>query len=74
MVHFITHYHRCSNCRIFFADLHLCLTLGWSRDCLQEWGAFIRLALPSMLMLCVKWWTYEIGGFLAGLQTSCVFM
>ncbi|XP_039549706.1 multidrug and toxin extrusion protein 1-like [Pimephales promelas] len=40
---------------------------GWSRDCLQEWGAFIRLALPSMLMLCVKWWTYEIGGFLAGL-------
>ncbi|XP_039549705.1 multidrug and toxin extrusion protein 1 isoform X2 [Pimephales promelas] len=40
---------------------------GWSRDCLQEWGAFIRLALPSMLMLCVEWWTYEIGGFLAGL-------
>ncbi|CAM4670505.1 unnamed protein product [Leuciscus chuanchicus] len=40
---------------------------GWSRDCLQEWGAFICLALPSMLMLCVEWWTYEIGGFLAGL-------
>lgn len=43
--------------------------LGWSVDCLQEWGAFIRLAFPSMLMLCVEWWTYEIGGFLAGLQT-----
>ncbi|ROL50851.1 Multidrug and toxin extrusion protein 1 [Anabarilius grahami] len=39
----------------------------WSRDCLQEWGAFIHLAFPSMLMLCVDWWTFEIGGFLAGL-------
>ncbi|XP_062340870.1 multidrug and toxin extrusion protein 1-like [Osmerus eperlanus] len=40
---------------------------GWSRDCLQEWDAFILLAIPSMLMLCLEWWTYEIGGFLAGL-------
>ncbi|XP_067864546.1 multidrug and toxin extrusion protein 1-like isoform X2 [Heptranchias perlo] len=40
---------------------------GWSADCLQEWGNFIRLAIPSMLMLCVEWWTYEIGTFLAGL-------
>ncbi|XP_062867410.1 multidrug and toxin extrusion protein 1-like [Trichomycterus rosablanca] len=47
--------------------LHKATWDGWSRDCLQEWGAFIRLALPSMLMLCVEWWTYEIGGFLAGL-------
>ncbi|XP_051960534.1 multidrug and toxin extrusion protein 1-like [Xyrauchen texanus] len=52
---------------IRWRGLHKATWDGWSRDCLQEWGAFIRLALPSMLMLCVEWWTYEIGGFLAGL-------
>ncbi|XP_061461261.1 nucleoredoxin isoform X2 [Rhineura floridana] len=40
---------------------------GWTRDCLQEWGSFIRLALPSMLMICIEWWTFEIGSFLAGM-------
>ncbi|XP_030637996.1 multidrug and toxin extrusion protein 1 [Chanos chanos] len=47
--------------------LHKATWGGWSRESLQEWGEFIRLAFPSMLMLCVEWWTYEIGGFLAGL-------
>ncbi|XP_068124712.1 multidrug and toxin extrusion protein 2-like isoform X2 [Hyperolius riggenbachi] len=40
---------------------------GWSRDCLQEWDSFIHLAIPSMLMVCLEWWSFEIGGFLAGL-------
>ncbi|XP_078536016.1 multidrug and toxin extrusion protein 2-like isoform X4 [Lissotriton helveticus] len=40
---------------------------GWTTDCLQEWGPFIQLAIPSMLMVCIEWWTFEIGGFLAGL-------
>nr|XP_055036434.1 multidrug and toxin extrusion protein 1-like isoform X3 [Misgurnus anguillicaudatus] len=52
---------------IRWRGLHKATWDGWSRDCLQEWGAFFRLALPSMIMLCVKWWSYEIGGFLAGL-------
>lgn len=52
---------------IWWRGLHKPTWGGWSKDCLQEWGAFINLAIPSMLMLCVEWWTYEIGGFLAGL-------
>ncbi|MEE6469489.1 hypothetical protein FKM82_008652 [Ascaphus truei] len=40
---------------------------GWSWDCLQEWGSFVHLAIPSMLMVCIEWWSFEIGGFLAGL-------
>ncbi|XP_066492562.1 multidrug and toxin extrusion protein 2-like [Tiliqua scincoides] len=40
---------------------------GWTRDCLQEWGSFIRLALPSMLMMCIEWWTFEMGSFLSGM-------
>lgn len=35
-------------------------------DCLQEWGPFVKLAIPSMLMLCLEWWMFEVGGFLAG--------
>nr|XP_040038145.1 multidrug and toxin extrusion protein 1-like isoform X2 [Gasterosteus aculeatus aculeatus] len=48
------------------AGLHKATWDGWSRDCLQEWGPFLRLAIPSMLMLCLEWWLYEIAGFLAG--------
>uniref|UniRef100_A0A8D2B7X2 Multidrug and toxin extrusion protein n=1 Tax=Sciurus vulgaris TaxID=55149 RepID=A0A8D2B7X2_SCIVU len=40
---------------------------GWTRECFQEWGSYIRLAVPSMFMVCIEWWTFEIGTFLAGL-------
>ncbi|XP_070591516.1 multidrug and toxin extrusion protein 1 [Erythrolamprus reginae] len=43
---------------------------GWTMECLQEWGPFIRLALPSMFMICIEWWTFEIGSFLAGLLST----
>uniref|UniRef100_A0A3Q3WIK2 Multidrug and toxin extrusion protein n=1 Tax=Mola mola TaxID=94237 RepID=A0A3Q3WIK2_MOLML len=46
--------------------LHKATWAGWSLDCLQEWGPFIQLAIPSMLMLCLEWWMFEVGGFLAG--------
>ncbi|NWI07404.1 S47A2 protein, partial [Tichodroma muraria] len=40
---------------------------GWSRECLVDWGSFIWLAVPGMIMMCIEWWTFEIGSFLAGL-------
>ncbi|KAG7470680.1 hypothetical protein MATL_G00116330 [Megalops atlanticus] len=55
---------------IRWKGLHKATWAGWSMDCLQEWGAFIYLAIPSMLMLCLEWWTYEIGGFLAGVVSE----
>ncbi|XP_040908148.1 multidrug and toxin extrusion protein 1 isoform X2 [Toxotes jaculatrix] len=39
---------------------------GWSTDCLQEWGSFMKLAVPSAFMVCFEWWIWEVGGFLAG--------
>nr|XP_020862698.1 multidrug and toxin extrusion protein 1 isoform X2 [Phascolarctos cinereus] len=39
---------------------------GWSLECLNEWDSFLHLAIPSMLMLCIEWWAYEIGSFLSG--------
>uniref|UniRef100_F6VZF2 Multidrug and toxin extrusion protein n=1 Tax=Ornithorhynchus anatinus TaxID=9258 RepID=F6VZF2_ORNAN len=40
---------------------------GWSSECFQEWDVYIKLGFPSMIMLCIEWWTFEIGSFLAGL-------
>lgn len=42
------------------------LSTGWSRECLLDWDSFTSLAIPSMLMMCIEWWTYEIGSFLIG--------
>ncbi|XP_068177747.1 multidrug and toxin extrusion protein 1-like [Antennarius striatus] len=47
--------------------LHKATWGGWSLDCLQEWGPFVRLAIPSLLMLCLEWWMFEVGGILAGI-------
>ncbi|XP_070335309.1 multidrug and toxin extrusion protein 2 isoform X5 [Odocoileus virginianus] len=52
---------------IVLKKLHLETWAGWSWECLQDWGPFFRLAVPSMLMLCIEWWAYEIGSFLVGL-------
>ncbi|CAL8373667.1 unnamed protein product [Gadus morhua 'NCC'] len=59
-------------CAFMFAytwwnKLHVSTWKGWSTDSLQEWGSFMRLAIPSTLMTCFEWWIYESGGFLAGL-------
>ncbi|XP_033983981.1 multidrug and toxin extrusion protein 1-like [Trematomus bernacchii] len=52
---------------ICWKGLHKATWGGWTMECLQEWGPFVKLAIPSMLMLCLEWWMFEIGGFLAGL-------
>lgn len=39
---------------------------GWSTECLQDWGSYMKLAIPSAFMICFEWWIWEIGGFLAG--------
>jgi len=40
---------------------------GWTKECLQEWGTYIRVAIPSMIMICLDWWTFEIIVILSGL-------
>ncbi|KAG7479088.1 multidrug and toxin extrusion protein 1-like [Solea senegalensis] len=52
---------------IMWRGLHKATWAGWSRECLQDWRLYVNLAIPSMVMMCVEWWTYEIGSFLAGL-------
>ncbi|XP_027598920.1 multidrug and toxin extrusion protein 2-like [Pipra filicauda] len=52
---------------MWWKKIHVKTWGGWSRDCLLDWGSFIWLAVPSMIMMCIEWWTFEIGSFLAGL-------
>ncbi|CAL8364779.1 unnamed protein product [Lota lota] len=47
-------------------NLHKKTWGGWSTSCLQGWGSYMQLAIPSTLMICFEWWIWEIGGFLAG--------
>uniref|UniRef100_A0A665XBT2 Multidrug and toxin extrusion protein n=1 Tax=Echeneis naucrates TaxID=173247 RepID=A0A665XBT2_ECHNA len=52
---------------IRWKKLHLQTWGGWSTECLQDWGSYMKLAIPSAFMVCFEWWIWEIGGFLAGI-------
>ncbi|TRZ24362.1 hypothetical protein HGM15179_002810 [Zosterops borbonicus] len=52
---------------MWWKKIHVKTWGGWSRECLVNWGSFIWLAVPGMVMMCIEWWTFEIGSFLAGL-------
>ncbi|KAK7919148.1 hypothetical protein WMY93_010432 [Mugilogobius chulae] len=52
---------------IYLRGLHKATWSGWSLESLQEWGSFLQLAIPSLLMLCLEFWVFEVGVFLAGL-------
>ncbi|XP_054901358.1 multidrug and toxin extrusion protein 1-like [Poeciliopsis prolifica] len=50
--------------------LHVKTWDGWSVESLQNWGSYMKLALPSTLMKCFEWWVYELGGFFAGMLSE----
>nr|XP_040031536.1 multidrug and toxin extrusion protein 1-like [Gasterosteus aculeatus aculeatus] len=55
---------------IWWKKLHVKTWGGWSRESLQEWGSYMKLAFPSTLMTCFEWWVYEFGGFFAGMLSE----
>ncbi|XP_039454093.1 multidrug and toxin extrusion protein 1-like [Oreochromis aureus] len=50
--------------------LHVTTWGGWSVESLQDWGSYMKLAIPSTLMKCFEWWVYEFGGFFAGMLSE----
>lgn len=40
--------------------------LGWSRECLEEWGSFLRLAIPGIVTIAAEISNFEIGAFVTG--------
>uniref|UniRef100_A0A7N8YC22 Multidrug and toxin extrusion protein n=1 Tax=Mastacembelus armatus TaxID=205130 RepID=A0A7N8YC22_9TELE len=55
---------------IWWKKLHVRTWGGWSVESLQEWGSYMKLAIPSTLMKCFEWWVYEFGGFFAGMLSE----
>ena len=51
---------------IWICKLHKLTWGGWSFESLNEWGQFLKLALPGMIMLCLEWWSAEVTTFIAG--------
>lgn len=47
-------------------NLHKLTWGGWSFESLNEWGLFLKLALPGMIMTCLEWWSAEVTTFIAG--------
>ncbi len=39
---------------------------GWSRQCLQNWGTFSRLAILGVVHVGTEWWAFEIVALAAG--------
>ena len=42
------------------------MTLGWSWQCLEDWGPFGRTIIASIIMTFIFWLCTEAGTFLAG--------
>ncbi|XP_005739430.1 multidrug and toxin extrusion protein 1-like isoform X2 [Pundamilia nyererei] len=55
---------------ILWKRLHVTTWGGWSVESLQDWGSYMKLAIPSTLMKCFEWWVYEFGGFFAGMLSG----
>ena len=51
---------------VWYRKLHKETWGGWSFECLDEWGLFLKLAVPGLLMRALEWWSFEIVNFIAG--------
>ncbi|KAG0183400.1 hypothetical protein DFQ28_008889 [Apophysomyces sp. BC1034] len=38
---------------------------GWSRESLEGWWPFLRLAIPGIFMVCTEWWCFELASLAA---------
>lgn len=47
-------------------DFRLCWK-GLTREAWRDWGPFLKLSLPSLALLAIEWWTWDLQSFLAGL-------
>lgn len=46
--------------------LHRATWGGWRRECLVNWLQFVKFGLPSLIMLGIEEWSFEIGLIVSG--------
>ena len=39
---------------------------GWTIDSFQGWLHYCKYGIPGMIMMCLEWWTFEIGYLVIG--------
>ena len=61
-----------ASCIRFVFHIVVSVFLGWSWECLCQWGQFASLALPGALMIFFDWATGECSVFLSGKKNSLV--
>ena len=43
---------------------------GWTMDSLKGWFHYCKYGVPGMVMLCLEWWTFEIGYLVVGATSA----
>jgi MATE family multidrug resistance protein len=38
---------------------------GWTTECLHGWWPFLKLSIPSLLMITAEWWAFELSSLAA---------
>ena len=51
---------------VYLIQLLIFCYLGWTTESLLNWSQFIKLAVSGMAMICIEWWSFEVGAFLTG--------
>ena len=49
--------------------LHVKTWDGWSKECLNNWGQFLRYGIPGFFMMFAEWGTYHLGFIVIGLYS-----
>ncbi|GLJ17349.1 hypothetical protein SUGI_0301370 [Cryptomeria japonica] len=57
----------CLACYIWLSGLYKDSLPSMSRECLEGWSSFLRLAIPSCASVCQEWWWYEFMILVCGL-------
>ncbi|KAG2553585.1 protein DETOXIFICATION 48-like [Panicum virgatum] len=54
-------------CFLAISGAHRDSWVGPTSDCLRDWPALLRLAVPTATAVCLEWWWYELMIVLSGL-------
>nr|XP_054774175.1 multidrug and toxin extrusion protein 2-like [Lytechinus pictus] len=52
---------------IVWKKLHKETWSGWSKECLDDWMPIFKLGMAGCMMVCLEWWSFDVGFYLAGL-------
>ncbi|VDL62150.1 unnamed protein product [Hymenolepis diminuta] len=52
---------------LYFSKLYKNTWNGYSHAMWYEWGSWLKLGIPGLAMIALKWWYFEIGLILVGI-------